>query len=103
MDFIDEENTRHNVGFPFFPPLSNFFIDLLSHFLSDLAGGSRKQSQEALRTRVDDVDFVQSDSMDNLFAFFDLSLRTVDEACLRTHSVVVGGPSETATGFADLA
>ena len=102
MNFIDEENSRNNFGFSFFPPLRYFFVDLLSHLLSNLASSSRKESKETLRSWIDDIDFMESDSVDYLFAFFDLSFRTVDKSGLWTHGIIVRSSCETSSSFWDL-
>lgn len=102
MNFIDEENPRNNICLSFFPPFRNFFVDLFSNFVGNLSSGSRKEGQETLRTGVDNIDFMESDSMNYLLSLLDLTLRTVDKSGLRTHSVVVWCSCEASACFGDL-
>jgi hypothetical protein len=89
MDLIDEEDTWHDVGLAFFPPLGHLLIDLFSHFLSDLSSSAGEEGQKSLGARVDHIDLVQGDGVHHLLALLDLAFRAVHESGLRTHGIVV--------------
>ena len=44
---------------------------------------TRKESQEALRSTVDDINFVKSDSVNNFFSLLYLSFRTLNKPGLK--------------------
>ena len=52
---------------------------------------------------VDDIDFVKSHRVHDLFSLLDLALGTVNETRLGAHCVVVGCSGKAATGLGDLA
>ncbi len=91
---VDKENAGNNVGFTFLAPLGNLGVDLLANLSLDLARVAGKESQKALRARVDHVDLVQRDGVDNLFALLELTLGGLHKARLRAHRVVVAAPRE---------
>jgi hypothetical protein len=68
MYLIDEENTRHNFSTSLFSPLGNFLINLLTDFWLNFSNISRKQSLESLRSRIDDIDLMKSDSVHDFFS-----------------------------------
>lgn len=102
MNFVDEEHSRNNVSFPFFPPLWNFLVYLLSNFLSNLSCGSGEESQKSLRARVDDINFMQGNSVDYLFTLLDFSFWTVNKSSLWAHGIVVRCSCKASASLRDL-
>jgi hypothetical protein len=79
VHFVDEEDTRYNIGFSFFSPICYLAVDLVTQFRLNLASIACEQCEETLCTRVDDVDFMQGDSVDDFFAYLQLAFRTLDK------------------------
>lgn len=102
MNFINEEHSRDYISLAFLSPFWHFFVNLFSNFMSDLSSCSRKEGQKALRTRVNDIDFMQSDSMNYLLSFFNLSFRTVHKSGLGSHGVIIWCSRKTSSGFGNL-
>ena len=67
MDFIDKQYSRHDFSAAFFSPFSNFLVDLLTNFWFNLTNVTCEKSHEALTAGVDNIDFVESDSVYYLF------------------------------------
>jgi len=82
MHLVDEENTGHDLSAALLTPLRNLLVDLLSDFGLDLTDVTSKQSHEALLARVDDIDLVQSHSVDDFLALLQLALGALDKASL---------------------
>lgn len=99
MDLIDKKHTWNNFSLAFFSPFWNFLVNLLSDFLSDFTCGSRKQSQKALRSWIDNINFMKSNSMNYLFSFFNLAFWTIYESCLWTHCIILWSTGKTSSGF----
>jgi hypothetical protein len=68
VDLIDEEDTWHNFGTAFFSPLSYLLIDLFSNLWLNFTNISSKESKETLSSAVNDIDFVQSDGMNDFLS-----------------------------------
>mmetsp|Transcript_42728 Transcript_42728/g.106338 ORF Transcript_42728/g.106338 Transcript_42728/m.106338 type:complete len:379 (-) Transcript_42728:89-1225(-) len=97
VHLVDEEHAWHDLGFPLFPPLRHFRVDLLAHLWLDLACIAREESEEALLPRVDHVNLMQRDDMHHLLALLQLSLRALHELGIRPHGIIVAGPGEGAS------
>mmetsp|Transcript_261 Transcript_261/g.269 ORF Transcript_261/g.269 Transcript_261/m.269 type:complete len:269 (+) Transcript_261:385-1191(+) len=103
MNFIDEKHTRHYVSLALLTPLSHFGINLLTDLVFDLASVTRKKCKKSLLPTVDHINLVQIHGVDHLFAFLQFTLRTLNEACLRAHSIVISGPCKRSAQQRDLA
>lgn len=103
MDLIDEEHTWHDLCTAFLSPLGNFLIDLLPHLWLDLTNITSKECHETLRTRVDDINFMKCNGMNDFFALLELTLWALDESCLWSLIVKVTGPGEGLSELGDLA
>lgn len=103
MNLIDEKNSWYNLSFTLLSPLSYSFINLLSNLLCNLSCCSWKQSQKSLRSWINNIDFMKCDCMNNFFAFLNLTLRTVNESCLRAHSIIIRCSCKTTTSFRNFA
>lgn len=99
MNFIDEQNSGDNFCFSFFSPFGNFLIDLISNFLFNFPSVSRKKGQKSLGSGIYNVDFVQSNSMNYFFSFFDFSFGTLNKSGLGTQSVVFRSSGKRSPGF----
>jgi hypothetical protein len=89
VHFVDEQHAGHDFRLALLPPLRHLLVDLLPHLLRYLPSRPGKQSQKALRPRVDHVDLVQGHRVHHLLALLYLPLGTIHESRLRTHRVVV--------------
>ena len=78
VDLVNEEQTRNDVGLAFLAPLGDSLVDLSAHLGRDLASVAAEQGHVALGARVDDVDLVQRDGVNHLFALCQLALGTLD-------------------------
>jgi len=94
VDLVDEEDTRNDFSTSLFAPLSNLLINLLSHLRFNFTDVSCKKSQKALSSAVNNVDFMQCHSMNNLLSLLELTFRALNEASLRAYVVVVTASSE---------
>ena len=101
---VDKQHAGHDLSLALFPPVADLRVDLVPQLRLDLsrvtyttetknqcsfpsmvgprAGLTSKEGEEALCPRVDDVDLVQRDGVDDLFPDLELSLGTLDELCL---------------------
>ena len=79
----------HNLSLSLLPPLHHFAIDLISHFSLNLSRVPREQRQETLGSTVDDIHFVEGDSVHHLLPLLQLSLGTLDKLCLQKDKVIV--------------
>merc|ERR1719159_1841702 len=89
MDFVDEQHAWNDVRLSVFTPLRHLRVDLLAHFVLDLAGVSREESQETLGPRVDDVNLMQRHRVHNFLALLQLTLRALHETRRWAHRIVV--------------
>lgn len=89
VDLVDEEHAGDDFGLAFFFPFADFGVDLVADFASDLAGVAGEKSEKALGARIDDVDFVQADGVDDFFAFLQFAVGALDEFGIGAHGVVV--------------
>ena len=89
--------SRYDLSFTFFPPLRDLGVDLVAQLGLDLARISGKEREETLCARVDDVDFVQRDSVDELASFLDFAFRALDESCL--HRPISQSEQEECVGY----
>ena len=89
MDLINEKDTWHDLSSSLFSPLGNFLIDLLSDLWLDLSNISSEQGHKTLGSRVDNINLVKSDSMDNLLSLLKFSLWALHISGLRTRVVEV--------------
>ena len=94
MNLIDEEDPGHNFRFPLLFPLPHFGVDLVADFAADLPGVSGEEGQKSLRSRVDDVDFVETDRVNDFFPFLQFTVRTLNELGVCAHGVVVARSSK---------
>ena len=89
MDLINEENTWYYFSTAFLSPLSNFLINLFSNFRLNFTNISSKKSKETLSSTVNNIDFMESNGMNNFFSLLKFSLRALDKASLGTNVVVI--------------
>lgn len=101
MDLINEQDSWDNLGLSFFSPFWNFLVDLLSDFLSNFSSCAWEQCQKSLWSGVNNIDFVKSNSMYDLFSLFNLSFWAVYESGLRPHCVILRSSCEASTSFWD--
>jgi hypothetical protein len=69
MDFINEKYTRDYFSSSLFSPFSYLLIDLFSNFGLNFSNISSKKSKETLGSTVDNINFMESDSMNNFLSF----------------------------------
>jgi len=89
VNFVDKKYTWDDFSSTLFTPLCNFLIDLLSNFRFNFTNISCKKCHEALGSRIYDVDFVKSDSVNNFFSFLQLTLWALNKSSLGTNIVIV--------------
>ena len=89
VDLINEENTRHDFSTALFAPLSNLLINLFTHLRLDLTDITREKSHEALGARVDDIDLMESHSVDDFLTLLQLTLGALYEPSLGANIVEV--------------
>lgn len=103
VDLVDKEDTGHDLSTAFLTPLGNLLVDLFAHFWLDLTNVSGEQGHETLRSRVNDINFVKGDRVNDLFALLELTLGALDIASLRTLVVEVTTAGKGTTKLGDLA
>jgi len=91
VDLIDEEDTWDDLCTSFFPPLGDFLVDLLSDLRFDFSNISCEQGHESLRPRVDDIDFVEGDSVHDLLPLLQLTLGALHESGLWSLIIEITG------------
>jgi len=79
MDLVNEEHTWHDLCTAFLSPLGNLLIDLLSDLWLDFTNITGKECHETLRTRVDDINLVKCNGMNDFLALLELTLGALDE------------------------
>lgn len=94
MDLIDEEDPWHNLRFPLLFPFANFGVDLVTDFAADFSRVSGEEGEESLRSGVDDVDFVETDRVNDFFPFLEFAVRTLHELGVCAHGIVVARSSK---------
>ena len=99
MHLIDEEDTWHDLSSSFLSPLGNFLVDLLSDFWFDLTNVSSEKSHKSLSSRIDDIDLVKGDSMNNLLSLLELSFRALHISSLWTSVVKIAASGEGPSKF----
>ena len=103
VHLVDEEHAGHDVRLALLAPVGDAQVDLVADLGLDLARVAGEERPEALLARVDDVDLVQRDRVDDLLALAELALGRGHEARGRGHGVVVLGAHEAAAELGDLA
>ena len=103
MNLINEQDTGHDLGAALLSPLGNLLVNLLSDLRLDLTNITSEESHEALGARVDDVDLVKGDSVNNLLSLLELTLGALNVSGLRTLVIKITGARERATKLGDLA
>lgn len=103
VDLVDEEDAGDDLRFPFLLPLPDLGVDLVPDLAADLARVAAEEGQEALGPRVDDVDLVQGDGVDDLAALLELAVGALQELGVGAHGVVVAGAGVGAAQLGDLA
>ena len=66
-------HTRDDLRFALLSPFSNLRVNLIAEFRLYFTRVAGKEGKEALRSAVDDVDFVKGDGVDNLLALLDFA------------------------------
>ena len=103
VDFVNEEDSGHDVRFTFFLPLPDLHVDLVADFAADLARVAGEEGEEALRAGIDDVDFVQGDGVHDFPAFLEFAVGALHEFRVRAHGVVVAATGVGAAELGDFA
>ena len=99
VDLINKKDSRNNFSLTFLSPFCNLLINLFSNFLGNFTGSTWKQSQKSLGTRVNDINFMKTHSMNDFFSFFNLAFGTVHKSGLRSHSIIIRCPCEASSCF----
>jgi hypothetical protein len=94
VDLINEEDTWHNFGTAFFSPLSYLLIDLLSNLRLDFTNISSKKSKETLSSAVNNIDFVQSNGVDDFLSLLKFTLWALNKAGLGSNIIVITASSK---------
>jgi hypothetical protein len=94
VDLINEEDTWHNFCTAFLSPFSYLLIDLLSNLRLDFTNISSKESKETLSSAVNNIDFVQSNGVDDFLSLLKFTLRALNEAGLGSNIIVVTASSK---------
>lgn len=94
MDFIDEKDTRDNICLAFFSPIGHFLVNLVSYFLFDFTGVTSKQSQKSLASRINNINFVETHSVNHFFSFLDFTFGALHVTGLRTHGIIISGSAK---------
>lgn len=102
MHLIDKENTWHDLRTSLLSPLGNFLIDLLPNFWLDFSNISCEQGHESLRPRIDDINLVKSNSVNDFFPLLQFTLGALDESGLWSLVVEITWPRERFSKLWDL-
>ncbi len=97
MNLIYEENSRNEISFILFLPLSNFLVDLIPDLWSDFSCLSREKSHKSLWSWIDNINIMKSNGMYYFFSFENFSFGTLSESCLRRHSIIFRSLSKTSS------
>lgn len=89
MYLINEEDTGDDLSTALFSPFGNFLVNLFANLRFDFTNVTSEKSHEALGSRVDDIDFVEGDCVDNFFTLLELTFWALHEAGLRTNIVEI--------------
>ena len=76
---VDHQDAGDDVGFAFLLPVGDLGVDLVPQLGLDLASVAGKEGEEALRSRIDDIDLVQGDGVDDFFADLQLAFWALNE------------------------
>ncbi len=94
MYLVNKQNTWYNFSSAFFTPLSNFLVNLLAHFGFDFTDITSKERHKALLAGVDNINFVESHSVNDFLALLKFTLRALDKASLGSDVVVITAASK---------
>lgn len=89
VDFVDEEDARHDFGFAFFFPFPDFGVDLVADLATDLTRVAREEGEESLCSGIYDVDFVQADCVDDFFSLLQFTIWALHKLGICPHCIVV--------------
>ena len=89
MNLIDEEHAWYDLSTTFLSPFSDFLVNLFSYFGLNFTNVSCEESSESLSSRVDDINLVQSHSVDNFLSLLEFSFWALYKSRLRPHIVIV--------------
>ncbi len=103
MYLINEEDTRDDLSTALFSPLSNFLVNLFTNFRFNFTNVTSEKSHETLGSRVDDIDFVKSDCVDNFLTLLELAFWALHEAGLRANIVEIRAARKRATQLGNFA
>ena len=94
MDLVNKQNTWYNFSTAFFTPLGNFLVNLFAHFGFDFTDITSKERHKALLAGVDNINFVESHSMNDFLSLLKFTLRALNKASLGSNVVVITAASE---------
>jgi hypothetical protein len=94
VDLVNKQNTWYNFSTAFFTPLGNFLVNLFAHFGFDFTDITSKERHKALLAGVDNINFVESHSVNDFLALLKFTFRALDKASLGTDVVVITAASE---------
>ena len=94
MYLVNKQNTWYNFSSAIFTPLSNFLVNLLAHFGFDFTDITSKERHKALLAGVDNINFVESHSVNDFLALLKFTLRALDKTSLGSDVVVITAASK---------
>jgi len=94
MDLINKQYTWNNLGSTLLTPFSNFLINLLSNFRLDFTNISCEKGHEALCSRVNNINFMKRNSVDNLLSLLEFTLWCLNVSGLWASIIKVTATSE---------
>lgn len=101
VDLIEEQDTWDDLGTSLFTPLGNLLIDLLTNLWLDLTDVTSKESHEALLSGVDDINFVEGNSVDDLLTLLQFTLWALNESGLGANVIVLRALGKRAAELGD--
>jgi len=94
MDLIDEEDTWHDLSTSFFSPLGDLLVDLFTNFRLDFTDITREKSHEALSSRINDIDLMKCDGVDDFFSLLKFTFWALDKSGLWSNIIIVTASGE---------
>jgi len=99
VDLIDEQDTWNDLSSTFFSPFGNFLVDLFSNLWFDLTDITSEKGHETLSSRVDNINFVKGDSMNNFFSLLEFTFWALNVSGLWSRVIEITASCERSSKF----